>query len=254
MGDDDVVSLNNPHKLAEILDRDDICGLVLRYGTFKWRVDSNGMYTQEFFWEPKETLEVQKIQSNQKMLGNWEQIHPRSYPNVTGGSFIAREYLCELERKGILFAAVSPDWFTGAYFAFSNSEYLKCDLLWASIGAHPESSIFQIYNPKSSIAQREAKVQRYSIHPDLNSPDNTFPTTWLIRLDSIIRARESLELDTKLSEYRLIKNALDTTPLYVHKVALKLVSDKSSRIPFIVMLFLPALAKSFWKWTNLRGA
>lgn len=247
MGDDDVVSLRNPQKLLEILNRDDVSGVVLRYGTFKWKIDEEGMYIQEFIWQPEETLKVEKIQLNQKLLDSWEELHPRAYPNATGRSFITREYLCDLESKGILFAAVSPDWFTGAYFALSNSEYLECDLLWASIGAHPESSIFQMYNPKSLISQKEAKVQRYKIHKNLKSLDNTFPTTWLVRLDSIIRARESLGLDTRISDYRLIKNALDTTPGYVHKVGFKLMADKSSRIPITVLLTIPALTKSLWK-------
>ena len=247
IGDDDVVSLRNPQKLLEILSRDDLNGIVLRYGTFKWRIDAEEMYIQEFFWQPEETLEVQKIESNLKILDSWEELHPGAYPNATGGSFITREYLCDLERKGILFSAVSPDWFTGAYFAFSNSEYLKLDLLWASIGAHPESSIFQMKYPKSAISQKEAKVQRYKIHKNLCSLDNTFPTTWLIRLDSIIRARESLGLDTSISEYRLIKNALDTTPRYVHKVGFKLMTDKNSRIPITVLLMIPALTKSLLK-------
>jgi len=251
MGDDDVLIIRNPEKVNEILKRDDIDGLVFRFGTFRWAVDSIGKYTQNSFWEPVGTLEVEKIEPVMSDSKAWEELHPRSYPNGTGSSLIRRKYLDNLECKEILFAAVSPDWFTGAYFAFSNSVYLKCDLLWSSIGAHPESSIYQMYNPSSIISKKEAKVRKFRIHKSLSSPDGTFPTTWLIRLDSIIRARESLGLNTSISQYKLIKNALDTTPRYVFRVARQLMGDKSSRIPITILLLLPIFAKSLWKKLNL---
>jgi len=251
MGDDDILLIRNPEKVNEILKRDDINGIVFRFGTFSWTINSDGRYTQNSFWEPEETLEFEKIESKMSTLRTWEELHPRSYPNGTGSSLIRRKYLDNLEYKDMLFAAVSPDWFTGAYFAFSNSIYLKCDLLWSSIGAHPESSIYQIYNPSSIISKKEAKIQKFQIHKSLSSPNGTFPTTWLIRLDSIIRARELLGMDTSISQYRLIKNALDTTPRYVFRVGRQLMADKGSRIPITISLLLPAFVGSVWKKFNL---
>ena len=127
-----------------------------------------------------------------------------------------------------------------------------CDVLWANIGTHPESSIFQIYNPLSKVSLEEAKVQSFTIHSQLKSKTNSFPTNWLIRLDSIIRARQLLGLSTSISDFRLVRDALDTTPRYVRKVAVKLVSDSFTRFPIVLLLITPAYMKSVWvKVTSL---
>jgi hypothetical protein len=213
-------------------------------------VDSEGNHYQDSLLEPKESLIISDGNEMVPLPKNWEKLQPRSYPNATGRSLVRRDYLLNLDRKGVLFAAVSPDWFTGAYFAFSNSRYLICDVLWANIGTHPESSIFQIYNPHSKVSLEEAKVQSYIIHSQLKSKTNTFPTTWLIRLDSILRARQLLGLSTSISSFRLIQDALSTTPRYVHKVAIKLTSDRRTRSPLVLLLIIPAYMESLWKKIN----
>ena len=252
LGDDDCISLRNTDKLNELLKREDIDGLVFRTGKFNWEIDSEGNYYKDSLKEPAESLLVSQGSANAPSLKNWEKLQPRSYPNATGRSLIRREYLMNLDDKGVLFAAVSPDWFTGAFFAFSGSRYLMCDVLWANIGTHPESSIFQIYNPLSKVSLEEAKVQSFTIHSQLKSKTNSFPTNWLIRLDSIIRARQLLGLSTSISDFRLVRDALDTTPRYVRKVAVKLVSDSFTRFPIVLLLITPAYMKSVWvKVTSL---
>jgi hypothetical protein len=250
LGDDDCVSLRSPDSLNELLKRDGIDGLVLRTGKFNWKIDSEGNYYQDSLQEPEESELISQGDETVPLPKDWESLQPRSYPNATGRSMVRREYLMNLDQKGVLFAAVSPDWFTGAYFAFSNSRYLICDILWANIGTHPESSIFQIYNPHSKVSLEEAKVQSFTIHSHLKSKTNTFPTTWLIRLDSILRARELLGLSTSISNIKLVRDALNTTPRYVHKVAIKLVSDSFTRAPVVLLTLFPSYMKSFWKKIN----
>ena len=250
LGDDDCVALRSPHKLKELLKRDDIDGLVFRTGKFNWKIDSEGNYYQDSLQEPEESELISQGEETVPLPKNWESLQPRSYPNATGRSMVRRGYLKNLDQKGVLFAAISPDWFTGAYFAFSNSRYLICDILWANIGTNPESSIFQIYNPHSKVSLEEAKVQSFTIHSHLKSKTNTFPTTWLVRLDSILRARELLGLGVSISDFKLVRDALETTPRYVHKVAIKLVSDSFTRTPIVLLNIIPSYMKSFWNKIN----
>ena len=250
LGDDDCIAIKHSAKLSEILEREDVDGLVFRYGTFNWNVDQNGRYFQQCMWQPKETLEILEIQSNAGCLRNWESLHPRDYPNATARSLIKRDFLGHIEERGLLFAAASPDWFTGAYFAFSNSIFLKCDLIWANIGVHPKSSISQMKNPGTAFAIEEAKLQIYGFHQKLNSRDGQFPTTWLTRMDSIIRAREALELNTKISEFRLLRQALKTTPRFVRRVSRKLVLDKPSRIFLVTLIGLYEQVLSLLRWAR----
>lgn len=250
MGDDDCISLKSPDKLNDLLSRDDIDGLLFKFGIFKWEIDSEGNYYQASLQEPEESFAIVDGNKLEPLLKDWEKIQPQKYPNSSGRSLIKRDFLCQLDLRDSLFSAVSPDWFTGAYFAFTNSKYLVCDLLWANIGIHPESSVAQMHNPQSEVALEEAKVQRYEIHPKLNTSSNAFPTTWLARIDSLIRAREILGLSTEISSFRLIRSALETTPRFVHKVAIKLVSDRYSRTPLVLLLIIPAYVESLWKKIN----
>lgn len=244
LGDDDCISLRSPDKLCELLKQEDIDGLLFLTGKFNWMIDSEGSYYQDSLKEPEESLRVSQGNETILLTKHWEKLQPRSYPNATGRSFIRREYLENLDEKGALFAALSPDWFTGAYFAFAKSRYLVCDVLWANIGTHPESSVAQMLNPLSKVALEEYKIQSYRAHSRLKVSANAFPTTWLARLDAILRARELLELSTSISEFKLVRDALDITPRYVHKVAFKLISDRFIRAPIILFLIIPAYFKS----------
>ena len=248
LGDDDCIAIKYSEKLSEILHREDIDGLVFRYGTFNWKVDQGGEYSQECIWQPDETLETQKIKSNASVIRNWESLQPRDYPNSTGRSLIKRDYLNKLEENGLLFAAASPDWFTGAYFAFSNSTFLRCDLIWANIGVHPKSSLFQMKNPGTTFSIAEAKLQSHGFHQKLNSNNGRFPTTWLVRMDSIIRAREVLGLNTEISEFRLLRQALETTPRFVWRVSAQLVSDKPLRIFLVALIGFYEQVISLLRW------
>jgi hypothetical protein len=251
MGDDDCIALNDSEKLSDILKRDDIDGLVFRSGNFCWAKDQNGKYSIESVWEPEVTSEILKIECKGSTLDRWEDLHPRDYPSSTGRTLMKREYLSRLEANGHLFNAVSPDWFTGAYFAFSNSTFLKCDLLWANIGQHPTSSVFQMQNPRADFSKKEAKLQRYQVHKSLESQRGEFPTTWLVRMDSILRAREVLGLNITISEFQIIRGALETTPGYVWRVSKQLVQDKPSRIFLVSVIGLYEQFASFSRW--IRG-
>jgi glycosyltransferase involved in cell wall biosynthesis len=250
LGDDDCIAIKHSEKLKEILKREDVDGLVFRYGTFNWKVDQKGDYSQEYIWQPNETRETQKIKSNASVIRNWESLQPRDYPNTTGRSLVKRDYLSDLEEKGLLFAAASPDWFTGAYFAFSNSTFLRCDLIWANIGVHPKSSLFQMKNPGTTFSLGEAKLQSYGFHQKLSSKNGQFPTTWLVRMDSIIRAREALSLNTKISEFRLLRQALETTPRFVWRVSKQLVSDKPLRIFLVTLIGFYEQVLSLLRWSR----
>lgn len=248
LGDDDIIARKQGDFFRNLLLRLDVDGVVFLNGRFAWKVDIKGDFFQTDIYEPEEDFLIHIIAPGTGLNKNWEKILPHQFPVSSGRSVIRRTVLQSLQQRGLLFAGVSPDWFTGAYFAHSDYSFARVGCIWANLGSHPNSSIAQMLKPNLESSRAEAQLNAFEVHPILSSKVGKFPTTWLVRMDAIIRAREALGFSTKISELNLLREALKTTPRFVWKVSKQLVIDKPSRIFLVIPIGVYEQLRSFLRW------
>jgi hypothetical protein len=215
LGDDDIIAFNDKTRLRHLLEHTLENGIKFRSGSFKWSLD--GQYQEHSFSSPRINHKVRRLKTPSNLV-EWWKLEPREYPSGAGVSFLRKTWVEELDSRGILFTALSPDWFTASLYVYTFENYLAVDEVWAYLGDHPASSIAQMKNPSGELAQQELGLNPYLPHVSLNLKQVRYPTTWLARMDSILRAREICGLSVNVQERQLIKSALRTTPRYIMKV------------------------------------
>jgi glycosyltransferase involved in cell wall biosynthesis len=239
LGDDDILDFKDGNRLHEFLAETTESGIRFRSGSFRWTQD--GEYLPNSFLSPKVTKEIKRLEtpiSDKK----WHKLQPRNYPCGAGASLLRKSWIDDLDSKGLLFSAFSPDWFTASLFIYAFSSYIQIEEIWAFTGEHPFSAMAQQRDPNGRIAKEELKLNPYSPHKLLQFKDAIYPTTWLARMDSLIRAREINNLPIELKEREFIKSALRTTPRYIFKVRPKLLNqfpDHKGAVNFFSVVFLP---------------
>jgi len=244
LGDDDIIAFTDIERLENVLKDSHESGIRFRSGSFKWIHD--GEYMPQSFVCPKVSNKISSIKTPSDTTA-WWQLEPRKFPSGAGSSMIRKEWVQELDSKKLLFEAFSPDWFTASLYIYTFASYLEVDEIWAYLGDHPQSAMSQQKNPNGVQAQSELKLNPYQPFSILNHIDAIYPTTWLARMDSLIRAREIRDLDIKVPERELIREALRTTPRYIFKVRVKLLKQYFSQKNFINLISLVYLPTSIWK-------
>lgn len=239
LGDDDIITFSDKSRLKRLLEDTLETGIKFRSGSFKWSVD--GKFQEHSFSSPRINHKVRKL-GTPSNLAKWWRLEPREYPSGAGVSILRNTWVQEMHSKGILFAALSPDWYTASLYVYTFESYLAVDEVWAYLGDHPASSITQMKNPLGQLAQQELRLNPYLPHPSLKLKEARYPTTWLARMDSILRARDICELPIIVKERELIKSALRTTPKYIMRVRHELLKQYPS---LKVTINLVAI-NSFW--------
>ena len=244
LGDDDIICFKDGARLRSLLTKTNEHGIRFRSGSFKWLKD--GEFLPSSFISPKVTNKIVSIEtptSNEK----WWKLEPRKFPSGAGSSMLRKEWIQRLDSENLLFKAFSPDWFTASLYIYTFSSYLEVDEIWSYLGDHPLSAMSQQRNPQGNNAQIELKLNPYEPHSLLNYSQAIYPTTWLARMDSLIRARAVRNLDISLSEKALVIEALRTTPRYIFKVRTNLLKQFVAQKKLINLISCVYLPVSIWR-------
>jgi glycosyltransferase involved in cell wall biosynthesis len=217
LGDDDIIILKSNFNLDSLLKTENVNGIKFELSHFDW-VEGH----------PKQTVVKRRVLDGKIVYtpiarnwgSSWWKVLPHKYPTSTAHSLVRRDWLQNLGLENI-YNSRSPDWYTGAVFAFTQDSFLHVNELWASIGNHPDSSIALMKNPSRNLSLVENQLSVTDGNPDLQAIFNgVFPTTWLSRTDALIQARIFCFADHTFPIAKLVKESYKTTPRYVIKVYL----------------------------------
>jgi glycosyltransferase involved in cell wall biosynthesis len=217
LGDDDIIILESDFNLDSLLKTNNVNGIKFEISHFDW-VGGHPQHENKSNSKHDGSIVTTRIVKNWGR--SWWKVLPHRYPTSTAHSLVRRDWL---QSHGLenTYNSRSPDWYTGAVFAFTQDSFLHVNKLWASIGNHPDSSIALMKNPKRSLSVTENRLSSSDGNLILQTIYNgVFPTTWLSRTDALIQARMVCFADYSFPIAKLVRESYKTTPRYVIKVYL----------------------------------
>lgn len=215
LGDDDFITLSANFNLSKLLDEVSTNGIKFKISHFDW---SMGIPEPGTAKGSLETFQWESCDIEQLWGEKWWKIRPNFFPTGAAHSLVRNDWLRKYGEKNAL-NSTSPDWYTGAMFALSETQFVKVDAYWAAIGKHPNSSVSQMKNPKSALTGIEVAMSANDGNSELRERyGGMFPTTWLAKADALLQARMVCKSASNSLEKELIRESYNTTPRFVFKV------------------------------------
>jgi hypothetical protein len=160
-----------------------------------------------------------------------------------------------LKKEGAIFTGISPDWQIGAVILNRQICFEKYEYALVGSGTCPYSSISILKKNKIKGPQNRLNNyikseillnQKISLHAELKNVDSNFPTTWVAKMDSLLRSRQDCGRSTWQVKFVRIWDSFDTTPKFTFKV----LQYYLKRFKISAVFFFPmAIIKSLTKYT-----
>lgn len=251
LGDDDLY-LNSSGKMLKNVFRNTNC-LALKFLSvpFLW----NNYNPPAKLMQQAEDKEIDSIHCLPHPKGLWWKDHPRYYPTSNADSPIRTSLLKDLKKEGAIFTGISPDWQIGAVILNRQICFEKYEYALVGSGTSPYSSISILKNKtmkgsqmrlNNYIKSENLLNQKISLHPELKNIDSNFPTTWVAKMDSLLRGRQDCGRSTWQVKFVRVWDSFDTTPKFTFKVLrYYLKRYKISALFFFPLAIIQSLIKHY---------